>query len=56
MLARQRLELFRNVYTGPGIYPHNTLLRGEGDAIPGRTFYRETLREAIRRLRDRGCL
>jgi len=56
MLARQRLELFRSVYTDPGIYPPNTLLEGDGDAVPGRDFYRETLREAIRRLRDRGCL
>ena len=53
MLARQRLELFRNVYTAPGIYPPNTLLGGDGDAVPGRAFYRETLREAVRRLRDR---
>ena len=56
MLARQRLELFRSVYTDPGIYPPNTLLEGDGDAVPGRAFYRETLREAIRHLRDRGCL
>ena len=56
MLARQRLELFRNVYAEPGIYPLNTLLGGDGDTVPGREFYRRTLREAIRRLRDRGSL
>jgi len=56
MLARQRLELFRPVYAEPGIYPSNSLLKGERDAVPGREFYRETLREAIRRLRDRSCL
>lgn len=56
MLARQRLELFRNVYADPGIYPPNTLLGGDGDAVPGRGFYRRTLREAIRRLRDRRTL
>ena len=56
MLARQRLELFRNVYADPGIYPPNTLLGGDGDTAPGREFYRRTLREAIRRLRDRSSL
>ena len=56
MLARQRLELFQNVYAEPGIYPPNTLLGGDGDAVPGREHYRRTLREAIRRLRDRGSL
>ena len=56
MLARQRLELFRNVYADTGIYPPNTLLGGAGDAVPEREFYRKTLREAIRRLRDRGSL
>ena len=56
MLARQRLELFRNVYAEPGIYPLNTLLGGDGHTVPGRELYRRTLREAIRRLRDRGSL
>ena len=53
MLARQRLELFQNVYADPGIYPANTLLEGGGNAVPGRAFYIEKLREAIRRLRNR---
>ena len=56
MLARQRLELFRNVYADPGIYPSNTLLEGGGNAVPGRAFYIEKLREAIRQLRNRSHL
>ena len=56
MLARQRLELFDSIYAGKGVYPANTLLESGGDAVPGRAFYRERLREAIRRLRGRGCL
>lgn len=56
MLARQRLELFSNVYAGAGVYPANTLLDSGGDAVPGRAFYIERLRRAIRRLRDRGCI
>ncbi|MDE0005303.1 MAG: hypothetical protein OXQ29_21645 [Rhodospirillaceae bacterium] len=56
LLARQRLELFSNVYADAGVYPANTLLEGVGDAVPGRAFYKERLRLAIRRLRDRGCL
>ena len=55
MLARQRLELFRNVYAGPAIYPANTLLGGAEGAVPGRALHTEALQEAIRRLRDRGC-
>ena len=53
-LARQRLELFRNVYGDAGIYPANTLSTGDGDPVPGRAFYKANLRKAIRRLRDRG--
>lgn len=54
LLARQRLELFSEVYAGAGVYPANTLLESDGDAVPGRAFYKANLREAIRRLRDRG--
>ena len=55
MLARQRLELFRGVYAGEGVYPANTLLEGARGILPGSGFYNATLSEAIRRLRDRGC-
>ena len=54
MLARQRLELFRDVYAGESVYPSNRLL--DGNPAPGTAFYKTTLREAIRRLSDRGSL
>ena len=54
MLARQRLDLFRKVYGGDAIYPANTLVGN--DTGPDREFHIKNLREAILRLRERGCL
>ena len=54
MLGRQRLELFRKVYGGDAIYPANTLVGN--DTVADREFHMRNLREAIRRLRERGCI
>ncbi len=54
LLARQRLELFSDTYADAAIYPANTLLEGAGPGDAGNAFFKDNLRDAIRRLRERG--
>jgi predicted amidohydrolase len=55
-LARQRLELFAQVYGGAGVYPANNLMDGGLVKAPGREHYLEMQRRAIAALRERGIL
>lgn len=55
-LARQRLELFRNVYSSESVYPANSLLMDNGVKTPGRDHYLETQRQAIQVLQARGVI
>jgi predicted amidohydrolase len=55
-LARQRLEIFRNVYAGEPVYPANTLLTEAGVKVPGRDHYLETQQSVIAKLKDRGVI
>jgi len=52
-LSRQRLEVFAAAYSGPSVYPPNTLLEDTGGAtVPERTHFIETQRATISRLID----
>jgi predicted amidohydrolase len=52
-LARQRLELFRDVYGGQAVYPANTLA---GDVEPQRSHFQRTLARTIEDLDKRGII
>ena len=53
LLARQRLELFRDVYGGAPIYPANNL---SDVAAPERAHFQRTLQETIDKLSERGII
>jgi predicted amidohydrolase len=53
-LARQRLELFRDVYGGHAVYPANTL--ADDSAAPERAHFQRTLKETIDALEKRGVI
>jgi hypothetical protein len=55
-LARQRLELFRQVYSGETVYPANTLLDGGKVKTPGRQHYLDTQQTVINSLQKRGII
>ena len=56
-LARQRLELFADVYGNASVYPANTLLNAEGEhVVPERAHFIETQRKAIEALVERGVI
>ncbi len=56
VLARQRLELFRDFYAG-SIYPANTMLAADGSlAVPTRAHFIAMQQQAIAVLRERGVL
>lgn len=56
VLARQRLELFRDFYTG-SVYPANTMLAPDGSlAVPSRAHFMAMQHKAIGVLRTRGVL
>jgi hypothetical protein len=55
-LARQRLELFSQVYSGEPVYPANTLLDEGKVKTPGREHYLETQQAVIKSLQKRGIL
>jgi predicted amidohydrolase len=55
-LARQRLEIFRHVYSGEPVYPANTLLLDGGIRTPGRQHYLETQQTVIESLQKRGVI
>jgi predicted amidohydrolase len=55
-LARQRLEIFRQVYSGEPVYPANTLLQGGEVKTPGRQHYLDTQQSVIDALKDRGVI
>ncbi|MEM7501697.1 MAG: nitrilase-related carbon-nitrogen hydrolase [Pseudomonadota bacterium] len=51
VLARQRLELFADTYSGRSIYPGNTLLDSNGEhVVPERAHFVETQRQTIESL------
>ena len=52
-LARQRLELFKDVYGGASVYPANSLA---DVAAPERAHFQRTLQETIDRLAERGVI
>ncbi len=54
--ARQRLELFSEVYSTNSVYPANTLLAGEKTLVPDRAHFINTQRETIARLAKRGLI
>ena len=53
--ARQRLELFADVYRSGQVYPANTLLEEDASkhVIPDRTHFIDTQREVIEDLKAR---
>lgn len=54
VLARQRLELFRDLYAG-SVYPANTMLDAQGQPkLPERAHFMATQQRAIAVLRQRG--
>ena len=55
-LARQRLELFRQVYSGEPVYPANTLLENGKVKTPGRQHYLDTQQAVINSLQKRGIV
>ncbi|MFK7828788.1 MAG: nitrilase-related carbon-nitrogen hydrolase [Congregibacter sp.] len=52
-LARQRLELFKDVYAGEPVYRANSLA---GDIKPERAHFQRTLKETIEALAKRGVI
>ncbi len=50
-LARQRLELFAETYSG-SVYPANTLLKGDGHTVPERSHFIERQLETVTKLRN----
>jgi len=54
--ARQRLEIFRDVYAGEPVYPANTLLGPDGVKAPDRRHYLEVQEGVIESLKDRGVI
>ena len=52
LLARQRIELYAATYTGPSVYPPNTM----ADGPPPRAHFRQTLQSSIDRLAERGVI
>jgi predicted amidohydrolase len=55
-LARQRLELFRRVYSDQSVYPANTLITEGGVRVPGRDHYLRTQETVIQALQKRGVI
>ena len=56
VLARQRLELFKDVYAG-SVYPANTMLGADGALqVPARAHFMAMQQRAIEGLRQRGVL
>jgi len=55
-LARQRLEIFKQVYSGEPVYPANTLLEEDGVKTPGRQHYLDTQQAVIESLQKRGIV
>lgn len=55
LLARQRLELFRDTYAG-SIHPPNGMLEGEAVRVPERAAFARAQQDALARLRAAGIL
>ena len=55
-LARQRLEIFKQVYSGKPVYPANTLIEEGSVKTPGRQHYLDTQQAVIESLQKRGIL
>lgn len=57
VLARQRLELFSDVYSGQSVYPANSLLDAQGQhKVPERKHFVDTQRQTIDRLIENGLI
>jgi len=56
MLARQRLELFSQVYTGEPVYPANTLIQEGAVKSPDRKHYIDTQKSVVATLEKRGVI
>ena len=57
VLARQRLELFSQVYAGNSVYPANSLLDDSGQhKVPQRSHFIETQRQSIDNLVKKGLI
>lgn len=56
MLARQRLEIFSQVYSGEPVYPANTLMDGDSIKTPDRQHYLNTQQSVIESLMKRGVI
>ena len=54
--ARQRLELFANVYGTTSVYPANTLLQNGDAVVPERSHFIETQRATIATLAKKGLI
>jgi len=53
LLARQRLELFANVYRGESVYPPNNMLLNGDVSVPDRSHFTTCQEQAIKALRKR---
>jgi predicted amidohydrolase len=54
--SRQRLEIFKQVYSGEPVYPANTLLEQGSVKTPGRQHYLDTQQAVIESLQKSGIL
>jgi len=53
LLARQRLELFADVYQGNSVYPANNMLDGDSVVVPDRHHFIDCQQSAIARLKKK---
>lgn len=53
LLARQRLELFANVYSGESVYPANNMLANGQVVVPDRSHFIKCQEDAIEALKKR---
>ena len=54
--ARQRLELFGDIYANTSIYPPNTLLGDDGHVVPERSHFIDAQNATIARLKKHGLI
>ncbi len=54
--ARQRLEMFADVYANTSVYPANTLLKAGKPVVPDRAHFIETQRATIEKLAKNGLI
>lgn len=56
LLARQRLELFAQVYGGQQVYPANNMLRDGQPFVPDRQHFMDCQRQTIEQLIEKGVI